>query len=43
MLNGGERKIDIQIGPPQMMRTGPLDRNELSDAGVRKPRKLLEG
>jgi hypothetical protein len=42
VLDGCEREIDIEVGPPKVVWAGPLHGRDLPNVGVRKPWKLLE-
>ena len=43
MLDRVNGEVDVQIGPPKVMRARSFDGRDLSDRGVSKSRKTLEG
>jgi hypothetical protein len=40
MANGGDRKVNVQFGPIQVIRRRPFDGVDLGDGRMSKPRKL---
>jgi hypothetical protein len=42
MFDGVDGKIDVQIGPVQVVGTGQLDIRDFSNRRLPKPRKLVE-
>ncbi len=43
MLNGFNRKVDIQPGPVQMVRLRPFDVEDRRHRRFPEPRKVIEG
>ena len=43
MANGGDRKVNVQFGPIQVIRCRPFDGVDLGDGRMSEPRKLRKG